>query len=222
MTKLEYLNNPYLFESKSVFVEIKELNKGKAVILDKTIFYPQGGGQPADKGKIISNNVLFLVTDVRMDEEGQVWHFGEAEKGIFRKGEEATLRIEQDRRILNSRLHSAGHLLDCAVLQAGIKNLKPVKGFHFPEGPYVEYEGAIESPDEATAQLQKILDDLVSKNLKIEVSVLSSREAEKQGFNAFPGKPVCLVRLEGFSACGCGGTHVNSSSEIGKNNRQEN
>ena len=77
MTKLNYLDDTYLLESKATFIEIKENEKGKAVILDETIFYPQGGGQPADTGKIILDNNIFSVTDVRLDENGIVWHFGE-------------------------------------------------------------------------------------------------------------------------------------------------
>lgn len=76
MTKLIYLDDTYLFEKEAVIVEIKENERGKAVILNETIFYPQGGGQPADKGEIISGDNIFVVNDVRLDETGTVWHFG--------------------------------------------------------------------------------------------------------------------------------------------------
>ena len=112
MTKLNYLSNTYLFDSEAIFVEIKENEKGKAVILDKTIFYPQGGGQPADKGKIISGDTIFIVNDVRIDEVGIVWHFGEFSNGQFKIGNKVILKIDKDRRKLNAKLHSAGHLLD--------------------------------------------------------------------------------------------------------------
>ncbi len=127
MTKLNYLNNTYLFKSNAIFVEIKENDRGKAVILDETIFYPQGVGQPADKGEIISNNAIFSVTDVRLDKNGTIWHFGEFKNGEFQKGDKVTLKINKERRITNTKLHSAGHLLDCTVTKIGIKNLKPTK-----------------------------------------------------------------------------------------------
>jgi len=170
MTKLNYLDNTYLFESEAVFIEIKENKKGKAVILDETIFYPQGGGQPADKGEIISGNNIFIVNDVRLDETGTVWHFGEFNNNQFqvKAGDKVILKIDKDRRILNAKLHSAGHLLDCAVSKIGIENLCPTKGFHFSDGPYVEYDGVIENPAKVIPILQKNVDDLIVQDLHVE------------------------------------------------------
>ena len=216
MTKLNYLNDTYLFESEVVFVEVRENEKGKAVILNETIFYPQGGGQPADYGEIISTNAVFIVTDVRLDEDGTVWHFGEFKNGKFEKGEKITLKIDKNRRILNAKLHSAGHLLDCAVTKMGIENLKPTKGFHFPDGPYVEYDGIVENPAELIPELEKIINDLIRQDLKIEKIDLSPEKAKQQGVWAPPGKLARIVNFAGFPTCGCGGTHVNSASEIGK------
>ena len=180
MTKLNYLDDTYLFESKATFIEIKENEKGKAVILDETIFYPQGGGQPADTGKIILDNIIFSVTDVRLDENGIVWHFGEFQNEGFNKNDKVILKIDSDRRLINTKLHSAGHLLDCAVIKMGIKNITATKGFHFPNGPSVEYNGTIENSAEIIPELEKIVNELIVKNLQIEKQTLSSDEAKKQ------------------------------------------
>lgn len=216
MTKLNYLNDTYVFKSNAIFVEIKEQEKGKAIILDETIFYPQGGGQPADKGKIISDNAVFSVNDVRLDENGIVWHFGEFKSGEFQKGEKVTLKIEKEKRITNAKLHSAGHLLDCAVKKMGIENLEPTKGFHFSDGPYVEYKGTIENPAEIIPELEKILNELIAQNLQVEKHDLSPDEAKAQKVWTPESKSARVVNFAGFSNCGCGGTHVNSASEIGK------
>lgn len=216
MTKLNYLDDTYLFKSEAIFVEIKENENGKAIILDETIFYPQGGGQPADNGKIISGNNIFAVSDVRLDEAGTVWHFGEFKNGEFTQGDKVILKIDKDRRILNAKLHSAGHLLDCAVSELGIKNLHPTKGFHFFDGPYIEYDGTIENPAGIIPALQKNVDDLILQNLIVERKDLSSEEAQTKGIYAPAGKSARVVNFAGFSICGCGGTHVNSASEIGK------
>lgn len=216
MTKLNYLHDSYLFESEAIFVEIKENEKGKAVILDETIFYPQGGGQPADKGEIIFGDNVFTVSDVRLDETGIVWHFGEFTNGEFKQGDKVTLKIDTERRILNTKLHSAGHLLDCAISKIEIENLKATKGFHFPDGPYVEYDGTIENPAEIIPILQKNIDDLITQNLQVEKKDLTSEEAQSKGVWAPAGKSARVVNFSGFPICGCGGTHVNMSSEIGK------
>lgn len=216
MTKLNYLNDTYLFESEAIFLELRENEKGKALILDETIFYPQGGGQPADTGEIISGDNIFTVSDVRLDEMGTVWHFGEFTNGEFNQGDTVILKIDKDRRILNARLHSAGHLLDCAISKMGIENLKPSKGFHFPDGPYVEYEGTIEDPAELIPVLQKTLDELINQNLPVERNDLSPEEAQAKEIWAPAGKAARVVNFTGFPICGCGGTHVNAASEIGK------
>ncbi len=216
MTKLLYLDNTYLFESEATFLETKENENRKAIILDQTIFYPQGGGQPADTGEITSENSTFKVTDTRLDENGTVWHFGEFQNQEFKPNEKVKLKIDKEKRILNARLHSAGHLIDCAVEKMRIENLKATKGFHFPEGPNVEYEGTLENPEEFIPELEKTVNELISQNLKLEKRELSPEEAKAQNVWAPPEKSARVVNFEGFSNCGCGGTHVNSTSEIGK------
>lgn len=218
MTTLKYLSDTYLFESDATFIEIREHEKGLAVILDETIFYPQGGGQPADQGEIISPNAQFIVRDVRLDETGTVLHFGEFLHGEFQKGEKVHLKLNSERRILHAKLHSGGHLLDCAVTKLGIKELKPAKGYHFPDGPYVEYEGMLEYPEELLSILEKTANDLIAENIAIIKEELSCEEATHRGIHAPPGKSARIVNLEGYEGCGCGGTHVNRSSEIGKIN----
>lgn len=216
MTKLNYLDDTYLFESKAIFVETKENENGKAIILDETIFYPQGGGQPADKGEIISRDNIFAVIDVKLDKTGTVWHFGEFKDGEIKQGDKVILKIDKDRRILNTKLHSAGHLLDCAVSKMEIKNLQPTKGFHFPDGPYVEYDGIIENPAEIIPVLQKNINELITQDLQVERKNLSPEEARAKSVWAPMGKSARVINFTGFPICGCGGTHVNSASEIGK------
>ncbi len=72
-TELLYLKDTYLFKTVANFVEMRENEKGRAIILDKTIFYPQGGGQPTDSGYIRSASAVFKVTFVGLDPDGIVY-----------------------------------------------------------------------------------------------------------------------------------------------------
>lgn len=216
MTKLKYLDNTYIFESEAVFIEAVENEKGKAVILDETIFYPQGGGQPADRGEIVSGSNVFIVNDVRLNENGTVLHFGEFKNREFKNGDKVFLKIDKDRRTLNAKIHSAGHLLDCAVSKLNIEGLRPTKGFHFPDGPYVEYDGMVGNSAEILPILQKNIDELVEQNLRIERKDLDNEEAHKMGVCVPVGKSARVINFEGYPACGCGGTHVTNASGIGK------
>lgn len=214
-TSLRYLSDSSEFKSTAQFLEIRDTEKGTALILDQTIFYPQGGGQPADTGKITSPNGVFVVTDVRMDETGAVFHFGSFEEGSFDPKEEVSLEIDADKRKLNTRSHSAGHLIDVAVEKVGITGITPTKGYHFPQGAYVEYEGMLDNPSEWIPKLEEAVNKLVNEDLKVEKTNLSFEEAQSQGIWAPQGKSVTVVNFEGDKGCGCGGTHVMSAKEIG-------
>lgn len=216
MTKLTYLENSYQFEAKAEFLSLSETDKGLALSLDKTIFYPQGGGQPADTGVITCGDKLFEVTDVRLDENGIVWHFGKFETEQFTAEDAVHLKIDREKRVLHARLHSAGHLLDCAVYKLNLKELKPIKGFHFAAGSHVEYEGIRENLKEMIPELQKTVDELLAEDLALIKLDISKDEADVKGLFAPPGKTVRVVNFSGYPICGCGGTHINSSGEIGK------
>ena len=215
MTKLIYLSDTYLANLNTKFKHELIDDIGIALLIDQTIFYPQGGGQPSDVGYIKSENTKFKVTSVRLNELGLVLHYGEYIEGEFTEGEQVNLSIDFDKRILNARVHSAGHLLDCAVSSLKLAHLKPTKGFHFPEGPYVEYAGILENKNDWIDTIQEKINDLVKENIQISNYSLSFDEAAQKNIWAPPGKSARVVDFEGFEVCGCGGTHVMSSSEIG-------
>lgn len=215
MTHLEYLEDTYRFLSTAKMLEARETEKGIALILDKTIFYPQGGGQPADQGVISSANGKFVVTDVRLDPNGTVYHFGNFAEGSFAVNEEVDLEVHEERRVLNARLHSAGHLIDIAAKKVGF-DLNCVKSYHFPDGPYLEYEGMLENSDRYLADLAKMANDLIAENLPLVKRLVPAEEAMRRGLFAPEGKAVRVVNFADYDEVGCGGTHVRNSGEIGK------
>lgn len=215
MTQLDYLKDTFLFETIAQFLEVRDHEKGTAVILSNTIFYPQGGGQPADKGQIKGASGVFQAEDVRLDADGVVWHFGSFIEGSFESDEKVNLEINQERRILHAKIHSAGHLLDCAVEKLQLTQIIPTKGFHFPEGPYVEYEGVLENGAEHLPQIQATLNEIIDQNPGVIVQDLTFEEAQQQGISAPSGKSARIVNFEGYAACGCGGTHMPNAQEIG-------
>ena len=118
-TKLLYLDDSCLFEAKATLLAVQETEDGrKSLILDQTIFYPQGGGQACDKGEIRTETASFMVQDVSFI-DGNTHHIGEFSSKAFAEGEEVHLAIDPARRKLHSRIHSAGHLLDVAMFNLG-------------------------------------------------------------------------------------------------------
>ena len=155
-TELVYWTNTYMFELASAIVlecSVEE-GKGHRVVTDRTIFHPQGGGQPSDIGEMRSPSTTFKVTQVRKDGDC-VHHFGhfDPEGATFLPDTEVTMTVDEQARRLHARLHSAGHLLDTAVQRLGLQ-LTPGKGYHFPDSPFVEYEGTIPADQRDTVKEQ--------------------------------------------------------------------
>lgn len=216
MTNLDYLCDTCLFESSAYVADVQLLPDGRtAIILDRTIFYPQGGGQPCDTGIISGSDTRFVVTDVRLDPEGIVRHMGNYEIGTLTKGQQVTLIIDQERRMRNAKIHSAGHLIDCAIVKLKL-HVKPTKGYHFPEGPYVEYDGEIENSIDMIKNIQEQVDALLEADSRVDTQMLDYETAAKRGIKVPEGKQARIVQFGLFEPCGCGGTHVSSTKEIGK------
>lgn len=147
------------------------------------------------------------MTKVVIDELGDVKHIGEFINGEIKKGENVELEINKENRELNSKLHSAAHLIDLAI-----KNLNldwvPGKGFHYPEGPYVEYQVNI-VPTDLTNYVEKIqaeFNNLTAKNLEVKFTFDETKKVN--------GKIMRNMSFEGLGELPCGGTHVEKTSEL--------
>ncbi|CAF1341126.1 unnamed protein product [Didymodactylos carnosus] len=211
-TELDYMKDSYLFDSQAVVRQCETVDGGKfQITLDRTIFHPQGGGQPYDVGTISNDDAVFNVNEVRMNPQGIVIHTGEYEHGTLAPGQTVNLHVDEARRRLNCRLHSAGHLLDVAVRNAEL-SLVPGKGYHFIDAPYVEYDGKIE-PALRESSLNRIQIEL-KKLLTIPFPVKVIFE------NTDNGDPITYsvkrqVSIADGYTCPCGGTHVHNIRDIG-------
>ncbi len=216
-TKLLYLDDSNCLGSSGTVLSVEDGEQTK-LVLDQTIMYPQGGGQPYDTGTIMTENAVFKVAQVRFM-DGVVFHIGDYEQGAFAAGEDVRIAVDPERRQLNCRLHTAGHLIDAAMKAIG-KQFPPTKGYHFPDSPYVEYEGQIppEERESVIHQLQASVDQLIAENSKVEDRLVPLAELDRY-CDFVPDyvpadKPSRVVTVAGLG-CPCGGTHVDTLSQIG-------
>lgn len=191
---------------------------GKSIIiLDQTVFYPQGGGQPYDQGTIVGPLGRFSVEEVRFV-DGMVKHIGTIVLGTFSPGEIVQCTVDKDRRTLHSRIHSAGHVVDMAVHALHLSWV-PGKGYHFPQGPYIEYEGRLEGADKERLknEIEPWCNRFIEENRKTIVHFMEKEQMAKVCHfvpEYLPeGKPARVVMYGDFGVP-CGGTHVGQLGEI--------
>lgn len=217
MTQLLYLEQMHQLTCEATVTQVFEKDSRFVIVLDQTVFYPQGGGQPYDRGVIKTHDEQFVVEEVRFV-DGEVLHIGHFMSEPFTVGETVHCQVEKERRELHARLHSGGHLVDLALHRLG-KQWEPAKGYHFPDGPYVEYEGTLEEGegDVLRTTVEKTCNDIIQEDISTKV-VFMDKSAMPSVCQFVPdylpeGKPGRVV-LFGDFGIPCGGTHVQNLSEI--------
>ena len=197
----------------------EEAKDGVLVVLDKTPFYAEMGGQVADNGLLTGPECSLRVLDVKKTPKGYYVHTCVLESGIVKVGDHLNAQVDKEYRMSVCRNHTATHLLQAA--------LREVLGDHVPQaGSYQDAEithfdfthfSAV-TPEEL-ARVQKIVNDKIYESMNVTVKEMPIEEAKKLGamalFGEKYGKVVRVVNIEGWSTEFCGGTHVKNTAQIG-------
>ena len=190
------------------------------VVLDKTPFYAEMGGQVADHGVISAGGVAFQVTDVQKNKGGKYMHYGKVTEGVLKLGDTVSAAIDLDRRKAIMRAHSATHLLD--------KVLRTVLGDH------VHQAGSLVEPDrlrfdfthfsalttEELAKVSAMVNEAVLEGYDIVTEEMPIEQAKQKGaialFGEKYGDVVRVVDMgAGYSVEFCGGTHLDNTAKVG-------
>lgn len=211
-----YLEDSYCFAGHGEVVHTGIDDKGYFFILDKTIFYPQGGGQPSDQGYLEIDGTRVDVSHVRMV-DNQIRHYCDSD---YKKllGKSPKLIIDHEKRLLHAKLHTSGHLIS-NIIERERPKYKAVKGHHFPGECYVEFVVNSQSSQELDlGALNNAINDAIEKDLRLESIYIPGDELP----NYCPNLPysipktenVRLIKMSPFDYQPCGGTHVKSSLEL--------
>ena len=213
MTIELFREDSYLKECEATVISLDE----RGICLDRTIFYPRGGGQPGDSGTIVgSDGVETPITDTIKDREtGDHLHLPAEGAPLPVAGDKVTLRIEWERRYRLMRMHSCMHLL-CAVIPAGVTG-----GSVREDSARLDFD-LPDPPDKL--EIEEALKRLIAENHPMRLEWISDEELEQQPelVRTMSVKPptgvgkVRLVRFEGVDLQPCGGTHVAATGEIGE------
>ena len=187
------------------------------LVLDRTPFYGESGGQIGDVGEIIGNGFRFQVMDTQRD--GQlVLHLGHLAEGEIRTGGKVTARVDKTRRAAIRRAHSATHILHHA-LQKTLGTHAQQQGSKVDDDE-LRFDFTNMSPVsvEQLEQIQSIVDQHISAAEPVIARTLPLAEARQQGAMMLFGEkypdPVRMVAMGEFSKELCGGTHLDNTEEV--------
>ena len=214
MTKALFLEDSYLREAPSKVVAVKD---GKYITLDQTIFYPKGGGQPHDTGKILKGSEVYQVVYVGKL-SAEISH--EVDRPGLQQGDTVRCVLDWDRRYKLMRSHTAAHVL-AALLNKGTGAL--ITGNQLEED-HVRFDYNLERFEKSLLEMYlSKANELFGKDIPVKGYELPREEALKipgvvKMAEAFPPDlPVLrIVEIVGLDRQADGGTHVKNLEEIGK------
>jgi misacylated tRNA(Ala) deacylase len=218
MTELLYLTDSYLNEFKATVTEVDHESHG--LVLDQTAFYPGGGGQPSDCGKIHTEEKINRVSRIKRI-DGKYTHLVDGEGDLPNEGELILGVIDWDHRYKLMRIHTAMHIL-CGVIfrdygaQVTGGNMEPLKG-------RMDFEFET-MRQELVAEIENSINKEVEASRPLQTKILPREEAFqipdliRTKINLLPEhiKEVRVVEIEGLDIQADGGTHVKNTSEVGK------
>ena len=198
--------------------ELREGVEG-SVVLDKTPFYAEMGGQVADHGRIEADGLLFEVRDVQKTKGGKYLHSGVMKKGELRLDMTVTASVDEERRRAIMRAHSATHLLHAALRQVLGDHVHQAGSLVEPDRLRFDFTHFSALTGEELLEVGRIVNREILKGDAIDVAEMGIDEAKAQGAQALFGEKygdvVRVVKMGEFSSELCGGTHMNNTAKVG-------
>ena len=217
-TRRLYFENTYLLKSPATIVHHVNDEKGSYVVLDQTIFYPQGGGQPSDHGTIKFGDQQLEISQVRQVDD-EIRHYLSSKPQENLVGQVIESAVHGERRFLNASHHTAGHLL-ANIVEILYPSLKATKGHSFPKESYIE----LQNPESLTSFESEKISLGLQWALKFgflitsfEIDPLSfEQQFYKLSYPVPANKKFRAVQIGEYPPIPCGGTHVEDTREIGE------
>ena len=197
----------------------EQAKEGVLVVLDKTPFYAEMGGQAADHGVITGPECVLRVQDVKKTPKGYYVHTCTLESGIVHVGDHLTACVDKEYRMAIARNHTATHLLQAALREVLGDHVHQAGSYQDAEITHFDFTHFSAVTPEELARVQKIVNDKIYESMNVTVKEMPIEEAKKLGamalFGEKYGKVVRVVDIEGWSTEFCGGTHVKNTAQIG-------
>ncbi len=188
------------------------------VVLDRTPFYAEGGGQIGDRGELIGSGGRLRVDDTQRSGEA-IAHLGEL-VGDMRVGDVVRAEVDEGRRWGAARNHTGTHLLHRALRDVLGEQAKQAGSWVGPDGMRFDFPAGSATPRESLREVERIVNRQIRRDAPVHPELMKMEEAQALGADMFFGEKylpesVRVVQVDGYSKELCGGTHVASTGQIG-------
>lgn len=200
-------------------VERAEKDTAITIILDKTPFHAEGGGQIGDTGYITGPSGKAEVTDTKSLANGLTYMIAIVTEGSLAKGDEVGITVDKVRNLDIARNHTATHLLQAALRKVLGTHVNQAGSLVTPERLRFDFTHFSPMTNEELAEVEKEVNRQIMKNVDLEIEEMPVDDAIKKGAMALFGEKygdiVRVVNVPGFSCELCGGSHIPNTSVIG-------
>jgi len=221
MTERLYYNDSFLYDFDAQVADLREMTRQGTsstwmVKLDRTAFYPTGGGQPFDTGTLTAfsksgTELKVKVEDVFEDEAGEIWHRTDK---VLEPGASVLGAIDRERRRDHMQQHSGQHVLSAAFIH--LFNY-PTLSFHLgEESSSIDLQCEAVS-NEQLVRAERMANEVIAEDRAVAIRYAARDEAERMGVRKLPPREgeIRLIDISDFDLNACGGTHVRSLGQIG-------
>ncbi len=200
---------------------VDSLNAGDqgVIVLDRTPFYAESGGQVGDRGVLRKDNGVFRVLDTRKQGEGAIIHLGELTQGAIATGDRLEAIVDHERRTATRLNHSATHLMHAALREVLGEHVQQKGSLVDPERLRFDFSHFQPVTQEELQRIEARVNEQIRVNKDVETRVMPIDQAMEAGamalFGEKYGDEVRVLSIGEFSVELCGGTHVERAGDIG-------
>ena len=201
--------------------EVSSLEAGETgdIVVDRTVFYPEGGGQVADTGTLAWSGGSAEVTDVRRPLPSVIAHRVKVVSGRLDLGASVEMSVPEWTRRRTQANHTGTHLLHAALRRVLGPSARQMGSLVAPDRLRFDYAAAVPTTPEQIAEIERLVNEAILRDTEVSKDVVAMDEARKRGADMFFGEKygerVRVVSVPGFSTELCGGCHVPRTGEIG-------
>ncbi|MBI3374327.1 MAG: alanine--tRNA ligase [Betaproteobacteria bacterium] len=201
--------------------QIAELNAGESgvVVLDRTPFYAESGGQVGDRGEMVGPAGTFSVADTQKIQAEVFGHHGEQMTGVLRVGDEVGAQVDTAARARAAWNHSATHLMHAALRTVLGKHVQQKGSLVDAQRTRFDFSHNAPMSEDEIRRVEALVNDAVRRNDEVSARIMKYDDAIRAGaialFGEKYGDEVRVVGMGDFSTELCGGTHVRRTGDIG-------